>query len=142
MLHVRTLKDLCSTLKVAQKIINPALKEKMKKKQLMVPTHLHKAIYAVKKTPWTYPRPYYIKRHGQLPIICTNCDVATVPCQIKLHHLPLPKHLPVLSLPPTISANPASFKPNCRNVTCNLVSLCANCHSLEHHPRGCFDKEC
>ena len=134
MLHVRTLKDDPKRFQVAKKIHNRALKERIQKEQLMVPTHMHKAIYGVTKTPWTYPHAYYIKRHGQLPTTCDNCGfVATVPRQIQLHHLPLLLQA-VLSLPSTSSSKPASFKPNCRNVTCNLVSLCANCHSVEHHP--------
>lgn len=163
--NVTTLKELCVKLGIAKKMHNAALKAEIKAKiqseNLQVPKNLHKAIFGVSATPWTYPRRLFILQNQAIPTTCSQCGfVASVPQQIQLHH----KH-PGLdsnnransnsslgleegldednknSLDITQQYKGSSLKKSKDyNLSGDLVTICANCHSLKHHPRGPVEK--
>lgn len=135
--NVKTLKQLCVKLKIAKKIHNIALKKRIVSEELNVPERLYKSIYGTNIKPWTYPRPYFIKRNKQIPTTCPQCNfVATIPRQIQIHHLSSKSQ----------NNSQEKFKGSSLkktkdyNVASNLQTICANYHSLEHHTRGSFEK--
>lgn len=140
-----SLKPLCVRLGLAKKIRNAELKERIKKEGLEVPEWLHKAVFGVASVPWTYPRAHFIKNNKEIPTTCPECGFeASVPSQIQLHHLDPLENQNSSNLNDQKEEDPLAQdyrgsslkrKPG-YNKTNKIATICANCHSLEHHPRG------
>lgn len=159
---VTTLKELCVKLGIAKKMHNSELKVKIQSENLDVPDRLHKAIFGVSTTPWTYPRRCFVKQNRLIPSTCSQCNFeATVPQQIQIHHshseessllndnktdsneqseVFLEKKMQTALSKKKYSGSSLKKGPN-YNISKELTTICANCHSLEHHTRGLSEKE-
>nr|YP_636194.1 putative site-specific DNA endonuclease [Tupiella akineta]AAV80618.1 putative site-specific DNA endonuclease [Tupiella akineta] len=143
---IKTLKNLCIKLNLAKKIHNAALKKRIIEEKLDVPEPIYKSIYGTKRAPWVYPRSYFIKRNNKIPTTCPQCGFnALVPKQIQIHHVkPDSKfHFGTEEKEEKEEKFRGSSLKGQKNyhVLPNLKTICANCHSLEHHTRGQIEKD-
>jgi 5-methylcytosine-specific restriction endonuclease McrA len=94
------------------------------------------------------PRPYFLKK-SNIPLVCPRCGFqATKPSQIQLHHEEDTSDdesgdenlsQEDLATKKTYKGGGLKNAPG-YNTSTNVEPLCANCHSLEHHPRGDIEK--
>jgi len=133
---VTSLVKLCVALGIAKKMHNATLKARIVTDQLKVPQRLHKSIFGVSSSPWTYPRRCFVKQNQLIPTTCSECSfVASFPQQIQIHHL-------VSEASSKQEDRNRSLKKNLDyNKTEEITTICANCHSLKHHKRGIFEKK-
>nr|ALO20852.1 putative LAGLIDADG homing endonuclease [Chlamydomonas nivalis] len=134
------LKNYVLNFKLLKKMHNATLKKRIIEEDLKVPNKLHKAIYEVGAVPWTYPRLHFIKNNQDIPMVCPECGFkASVPRQIQLHHESPSAAEKELESP--LVSKKSSLKGKKDYYTSKSVKpICANCHSLEHHPRGEVEK--
>lgn len=140
---INTLKKLCIKLNIAKKIHNAALKKRIIEEKLDVPEHIYKSIYGTKRAPWVYPRSYFIKRNNKIPTTCPQCGfIARVPKQIQIHHVKSDSKFNFGNEEKKEKLRGISLKGQKEYpVLPNLKTICANCHSLEHHTRGQIEKD-